>query len=135
MTMTAAGRFTEARAYLELLMAVDTAVPGWRSLEPEQRWNWFQALYDEPRTWNAATASGRAATGGKTTSRSRSSPRLGRGSRCSTTLTTLTGPQGKARLLLRLPIVRELVRGGAQHFDPGRDRPAFEQDLLEQLGC
>jgi hypothetical protein len=113
-------------------MAADTALPDRRSLEPEQRWNWFQALYDEPRTWNAATASGRAATGGKTTSRSRSSPRLGRGSRCST---TLTGPQGKARLLLQLSIVRELVRGGAKQFDPDRDRPAFEQDLLEQLGC
>ena len=36
--MTAAGdRLSEARAHLELLMAADQAVLGWRGLDPEQR--------------------------------------------------------------------------------------------------
>ena len=46
-----------------------------------------------------------------------------------------TDPEGKARLPLQLPAVRELVRGGAQEFDPHRDRDTFEQHLRDQLGC
>ena len=46
-----------------------------------------------------------------------------------------TDPEGKARLILQLPAVRELVRGGAQQFDPDRDRPALEHHLRDHLGC
>jgi hypothetical protein len=45
-----------------------------------------------------------------------------------------TDPEGKTRLILQLPSVRELVRGGAQQFDPDRDRDAFEQYLRDHLG-
>jgi hypothetical protein len=45
-----------------------------------------------------------------------------------------TDPEAKARLILQLPSIRELVRGGAQQFDPHRDRATFEQHLREHLG-
>jgi hypothetical protein len=46
-----------------------------------------------------------------------------------------TDPEGKARLLLQLPSIRELLRGGAQTFEPDDDRERFEQHLREQRGC
>lgn len=47
MTEAATDRFSDARAHLELLMAADQAVPGWRGLAPEQRSSWFRALYEQ----------------------------------------------------------------------------------------
>ena len=44
-------------------------------------------------------------------------------------------PEGKARLIFQLPAVRELLRGGAQQFDPERDRDAFEHHLRNLRGC
>jgi hypothetical protein len=44
---------------------------------------------------------------------------------------TWTDPEGRARLILQLPAVRELLRGGAQQFDRDRDREGFEKHLLE----
>lgn len=134
MTAAATDRFDDARAHLELLMPADQAVPGWRGLDPRPRWSWFQHLYDQ-----AAHLDGRY--------------RLGLRSGWwqdevqVELLATLgawvamfdyanwTDPEGKARLLLGLPAIRELVRGGAQQFDPDSDRQAFEQHLRGALGC
>ena len=44
-------------------------------------------------------------------------------------------PEAKARLLLQLQSIRELVRGGAQQFDPERDRQAFERHLRIDREC
>ena len=44
-------------------------------------------------------------------------------------------PEAKARLLLQLQSIRELVRGGAQQFDPERDREAFEHHLRAEREC
>ena len=34
--------------HADVLMTADVAVAGWRSLtDPEQRWDWFQKLYDQ----------------------------------------------------------------------------------------
>ena len=41
-------------------------------------------------------------------------------------------PEAKARLISQLPAMRELLRGGAQQFDPGRDRDAFEHHLKHE---
>jgi myo-inositol catabolism protein IolC len=46
-----------------------------------------------------------------------------------------TDPEGKTRLILGLPAIRELLRGGAQQFDPERDREAFEQHVRDHPGC
>jgi len=44
-------------------------------------------------------------------------------------------PEGKARLIFQLPAVRELLRGGAQQFEPELDRDAFERHLRNLRGC
>jgi hypothetical protein len=134
MMASASDRFSDARAHLELLMPADQAVPGWRGLDPKQRWNWFQQLYHQ-----AAHLDRRY--------------RLGLRTGCwdddvqIEILATLgawvamfdyanwTEPEGKARLILQLPAVRELVRGGAQQFGPDRDPPVFEQHLRGQSSC
>jgi hypothetical protein len=46
-----------------------------------------------------------------------------------------TDPEGKTRLLLQLPSLREALRGGAQTFEPDRDRGRFEQHLREKRRC
>jgi hypothetical protein len=46
-----------------------------------------------------------------------------------------TDHEGKARLLLQLPSFRELLRGGAQTFDPHGDRERFNQHLRETRGA
>ena len=44
-TIEPVGVAGEAHAHLDLLPTADIAVPGWRGLESEQRWEWFQQLY------------------------------------------------------------------------------------------
>jgi len=44
-------------------------------------------------------------------------------------------PEAKIRLLLQLQSIRELVRGGAEQFDPERDHQAFESDLRTHREC
>ena len=134
MTAAAAGSFTDARAHLHLLMPADQAVPGWRGLDPEQRWNWFRQLYDQTahldRRYRLGLRSGwwddeiqieiLAALGAWV---------------AMFDYANWTDPEGKARLILQLPAVRELVRGGTQQFDPHRDRPVFEQHLHAHRDC
>jgi hypothetical protein len=124
----------EARGHLELFMAADVAVPGWRALDPEQRWEWFTNLYEA-----AAHLDNRY--------------RLGLRSGWWTDdvqvelLAALTAwvamfdyaswtdPEGKARLLLQLQAFREALRGGAQQFDVDDDRASFEEHLCGERGC
>jgi hypothetical protein len=44
-TDTRSGAAPQAQEHLELLPTADAAVPGWRGLEPAQRWEWFGQLY------------------------------------------------------------------------------------------
>ena len=127
--------FAPADAHAELLMTPDVAVAGWRSLrEPEQRRSWFQKLYDQAahldRRYRLALRSGwwedeiqveLIATVGAWVGMF--------------DYANWVDPEAKVRLLLQLHSVRELVRGGAQQFDPQRDRQAFEHHLRDQRQC
>ena len=127
-------RRNDARAHAELLMTADVAVAGWRGLEPKPRWDWFQQLYDQAahleRRYRLALRSGwwedeiqveLLATLGAWVAMF--------------DYANWADPEAKARLVLQLPSVRELVRGGAQQFDPERDREAFECHLRTRLEC
>jgi hypothetical protein len=118
--------------HAELLMIADVAVAGWRSLrEPEQRWDWFQKLYQQAahldRRYRLALRSGwwedeiqveLLATIGAWVGMFDSA--------------NWVDPEAKIRLLFQLQSVRELVRGGAQQFDAQRDREMFEHHLRAQ---
>ena len=134
MTAAAAGRFTDARAHLDLLMPADQAVPGWRGLDPEQRWNWFRQLYDQAAHLDRRYRLGLRSGWWDDEIQIEILATLGAWV-AMFDYANWTDPEAKARLILQLPAIRELVRGGAQQFDPDRDRDAFEQHLLEQLGC
>ena len=123
-----------AHAHADLLMTVDIAVAGWRGLEPEQRWSWFQRLYDQaahldPRYrlgvrtgwWEDEIQLELLATVGAWVGMF--------------DYANWADPEAKARLILQLQSIRELVRGGAQQFDPARDRQAFEHHLCTDRGC
>jgi hypothetical protein len=122
-----------AAAHGNVLMTADIAVAGWRDLEPKSRWDWFQKLYDQAahldRRCRLALRSGwwedeiqveLLATLGAWVGMFDSA--------------NWADPEAKARLLLQLQSVRELVRGGSQQFDRERDREAFEHHL-GQLEC
>jgi hypothetical protein len=114
-------------------MAPDVALPGWRGLEPEQRWAWWQQLYEH------AT---------HLTARYRLGLRTGwwEDNMQTELLAALaawvgmfdygnwTDPEAKARLLSQLEDARRVFRGGAQTFEAGRDRSVFEKHL-RHLGC
>jgi hypothetical protein len=133
-TGTRSGAAPQAQEHLELLPAADAAVPGWRGLEPAQRWDWFQQLY---------------AAAGHLDRRYRLGLRSGwwEDEVQLELLAALaawvsmfdyaswTDPEGKARLLLQLPSFRELLRAGAQTFDPTGDHERFDQHLLETRGA
>ena len=128
----AAGRFTDARAHLELLMPADQAVPGWRGLDPEQRWSWFQALYEQAAHLDRRYRLGLRGGWWEDDVQVEILATLGAWV-AMFDYANWTDPEAKARLILGLPAVRELVRGGAQQFDPDRDRKGFEQHLHGQL--
>ena len=121
--------FAPTDDHADVLMTADVAVAGWRSLrEPEERWKWFQKLYDQ-----AAHLDHRYRLALRT---------CWWEDEIQVELLAMLGawvgmfdyanwvdPEAKARLLLQLQSVRELVRGGAQQFDPERDRAAFEHHL------
>jgi hypothetical protein len=133
-TDTRSGAAPQAQEHLELLPTADAAVPGWRGLEAAQRWEWFQQLY---------------AAAGHLDRRYRLGLRSGwwEDEVQLELLAALaawvsmfdyaswTDPEGKARLLLQLPAFRELLRGGAQTFDPNGDRERFNQHLHETRGA
>jgi hypothetical protein len=122
------------RAHLELLMTADQAVPGWRGLEPERRWSWFQALYQQAahldRRYRLALRSGWRTDDVQIELPAALGAWIGMYD-CA----TWTDPEGKARLIFRLPAIRELLRGGAQQFNPEQDRHQFEHHLRDERGC
>jgi hypothetical protein len=123
-----------ARAHLELLMTADRAVPGWRGLEAEPRWAWFQELYAQAAhldgRYRLGLRSGWWADDVQVEILAALGAWVGMYDYAS-----WTDPEGKARLIFQLPAVRELLRGGAQQFDPEHDRDAFEQHLGDARDC
>lgn len=133
-TLEPAGVTRDAEKHLDLLPAADVAVPGWRGLEAAQRWEWFQQLY---------------VAAGHLDQRYRLGLRSGWWEDdvqvellaalaawiAMFDYASWSDPEGKARLLLQLPSFREVLRGGAQTFDPDGDRERFEQQLREERGC
>ena len=127
--------FAPTDDHADVLMTADVAVAGWRSLrEPDQRWDWFQKLYQQAahldRRYRLALRSGwwedeiqveLLATLGAWVSMF--------------DYANWADPEAKARLLFQLQSIRELVRGGAQQFDPERDRAAFERHLRTDRDC
>jgi hypothetical protein len=115
-------------------MAADHAVSGWRGLEPEQRWEWFQALYHQAAHLDRRYRLGLRAGWWEDDVQVEILGALGAWV-AMFDYANWTDPEGKARLILQLPAVRELLRGGAQQFHPDHDRETFEQHLLERRGC
>ena len=134
MTAAIAGRFSDARAHFELLMPADQAVPGWRGLDPEQRWNWFQALYEQATHLDGRYRLGLRSGWWEDDVQIEILATLGAWV-AMFDYANWTDPEAKARLILGLPAVRELLRGGAQQFDRAHDRDTFDRHLLEHLGC
>jgi len=124
----------DARAHQELLMTGDQAVPGWRSLEPGQRWTWFQQLYEQTahldRRYRLGLRSGWWTDEVQVELLAALGAWVGMFDHAN-----WIDPEAKARLIFQLPAVRELLRGGAQQFDPWRDRQAFESHLGDQRDC
>jgi hypothetical protein len=123
----------EAQAHLDLLPGADVAVPGWRGLEPAQRWDWFQQLYAAAahldRRYRLGLRSGWWEDDVQIELLAALGAWVGMFD-----YANWTDPEGKARLLLQLPSFRELLRGGAQTFEPDGDRERFEQHVREKLG-
>lgn len=119
---------TDPRAHLELLMPPDQAVPGWRGLDSHQRWAWFQNLYEQAAHLDRRYRLGLRSGWWDDEVQIELLASLGAWV-AMFDYANWTDPEAKARLILGLPAIRELVRGGAQQFDPDRDRDAFEQHL------
>jgi hypothetical protein len=127
--------FAPTSGHAEMLMTPDDAVAGWRSLrEPGQRWNWFQKLYDQAahldRRYRLALRSGWWEDEIQVELLAALGAWVGMFD-----YANWVDPEAKVRLLFQLQSVRELVRGGAQQFDPERDRKAFERHLRAQQEC
>ena len=127
--------FAPTSGHAEMLMTPDDAVAGWRSLrEPGQRWNWFQKLYDQAahldRRYRLALRSGWWEDEIQVELLAALGAWVGMFD-----YANWVDPEAKVRLLFQLQSVRELVRGGAQQFDPERDREAFELHLRAQQEC
>ena len=132
--MSAPDWLADRRAQQQLLMTADEAVAGWRGLEAEQRWTWFQQLYDQAghldRRYRLALRSGWWTDELQVELLAALGAWVGMFDHAN-----WIDPEAKARLIFQLPAVRELLRGGAQQFDPDRDRHAFEHHLREHHGC
>jgi hypothetical protein len=123
------------RAHAELLMTADIAVAGWRSLHgPEQRWDWFQKLYQQAahldRRYRLALRTGWWEDEIQVELLATIGAWVGMFDHAN-----WVDPEAKARLILQLQSVRELVRGGAEQFDAERDRETFEHHLRAQREC
>ena len=134
MTASNTDCFGDAHAHLELLMPADQAVPGWRGLDPEQRWTWFQQLYDQAAHLDARYRLGLRSGWWDDDVQIEILATLGAWV-AMFDYANWTDPEAKARLILQLPAIRELLRGGAQQFNPNHDRKAFEQHIRDQFGC
>jgi hypothetical protein len=126
------GIAADAQAHLDLLPGADVAVPGWRGLEPAQRCDWFQQLYAAAahldRRYRLGLRSGWWEDDVQIELLAALAAWVGMFD-----YANWTDPEGKARLLLQLPSFRELLRGGAQTFEPDGDRERFEQHVREKL--
>jgi hypothetical protein len=136
-TLVSAGRDNEPsdeEAHLELLMTTDQAVAGWRALQRQHRWTWFQKLYQQAahldRRYRLALRSGWWDDDVQIESLAALGAWIGMFD-----YANWADPEAKTRLIFQLPAVRELLRGGAQQFDPERDRDAFEHHLRNARGC
>ena len=122
-------------AHADVLMTADVAVAGWRSLhDPEQRWDWFQKLYQQAahldRRYRLALRSGWWEDEIQVELLATLGAWVGMFD-----YANWADPEAKVRLLLQLQAIRELVRGGAQQFDPERDRGGFEHHLRVDRQC
>jgi len=124
----------EAKAQLDLLPSADVAIPGWRCLDPAQRWDWFQQLYTAVAHLDARYRLGIRSGWWEDDVQIELLAALAAWVSMFD-YANWTDPEGKARLLLQLPSFRELLRGGASTFQPDVDRERFEQHLHEQRGC
>jgi hypothetical protein len=116
-------------------MTADEAVAGWRSLhDAEQRWKWFQRLYEQAahldRRYRLALRSGWWEDEIQVELLATLGAWVGMFD-----YANWVDPEAKARLLFQLQSTRELVRGGAQQFDPERDCEAFERHLRAVRRC
>jgi hypothetical protein len=125
---------TAVHAHADLLMTADTAVAGWRGLDPEQRWAWFQQLYDQAAHLDRRYRLGLRTGWWEDEIQIELLATLGAWVGMFD-YANWADPEAKTRLILQLQSVRELVRGGAQQFDPNRDHEAFKHHLLAERGC
>ena len=124
-----------AVAHADVLMTADVAVAGWRSLtDPEQRWDWFQKLYDQAAHLDRRYRLGLRTGWWEDEIQIELLATLGAWVGMFDYANWID-PEAKARILFGLQTVRELVRGGAQQFDPDRDRVGFEQHLRADRDC
>ena len=121
-------------AHADVLMTADVAVAGWRSLAPEPRRDWFQKLYDQAahldRRYRLGLRSGWWEDEIQVELLATLGAWVGMFDHAN-----WVDPEAKIRLLLQLQSIRELVRGGAEQFDPERDHQAFESDLRTHREC
>jgi hypothetical protein len=127
-----AGSVVPTDAHADVLMTPDIAVAGWRSLrDREQRRDWFEKLYLQAahldRRYRLALRSGWWEDEIQVELLATLGAWVGMFD-----YANWVDPEAKARFLVQLQSVRELVRGGAQQFDPERDREAFERHLRTQ---
>jgi hypothetical protein len=124
----------DTRAHLELLVPADQALPGWRGLQAEPRWRWFQALYQQAAHLDRRYRLGLRTGWWQDDVQIEILAALGAWV-AMFDYANWTDPEAKTRLLLGLPAIRELLRGGAQQFEPDRDREPFQRHLHDQLDC
>ncbi len=117
MSPPAANRLPDGRAHEELLMTGDQAVPGWRSLEPGQRWTWFQQLYEQAahldRRYRLGLRSGWWTDEVQVELLAALAAWVGMFDYANG-----IDPEAKARLIFQLPALRELLRGGPNNSTP-----------------
>jgi hypothetical protein len=124
-----------AAEHADVLMTADVAVAGWRSLtDPGQRWGWFQKLYDQAAHLDRRYRLGLRTGWWEDEIQIELLAALGAWVGMFDYANWID-PEAKARILFGLQSVRELVRGGAQQFDPDRDREPFERHLRADRDC
>jgi hypothetical protein len=126
--------FAPTGAHAEVLMTSDVAVAGWRSLAPAQRRDWFQKLYDQAAHLDRRYRLGLRSGWWEDEIQVELLATLGAWVGMFD-YANWVDPEAKARLLFGLQSVRELVRGGAQQFEPERDHQAFEHHLRTHREC
>lgn len=129
------GQTLPTGAHAELPMTADVAVAGWRSLrDPGKRWDWFQQLYGQAAHLDRRYRLGLRSGWWEDEIQVELLATLGAWVGMFDCANWID-PEAKTRLLFGLQSVRELVRGGAQQFDPDRDRETFEHHLRAEREC